>query len=132
MFQKFHNCLRCFFICYIDCMIVQANRVAIPMDIEIDKQHQNILDDTGYANMLFQTLNLRPGSGCFTAPVCSTWVFMLLGVSSNTFVLCLTNISNGTRYSLYGPAPILQAKVAWKFKKIDNEAVRRRKPPQHC
>ena len=63
----------------------QANRVAIPMDIEISEEQQNILSDIGYSNTLFQILNLRPGSGAFTAPVCSSWVFMRLELASNMF-----------------------------------------------
>ena len=45
------------------------------MDVVLSSDH-DILSDVGYANMLHQVLRLRPGSGKFTAPVCSTWVFM--------------------------------------------------------
>ena len=48
----------------------------MPMDIELDPTQQDIMSDVGYANLLVHTLSLSPGSGKFTAPVCSTWVFM--------------------------------------------------------
>ncbi|CAK9095839.1 unnamed protein product [Durusdinium trenchii] len=56
----------------------EARRAAVPMDVVLSSDH-DILSDVGYANMLHQVLRLRPGSGKFTAPVCSTWVFMSRG-----------------------------------------------------
>ena len=55
----------------------QESRHAVAMDLRYSQQH-DILTDKGFANMAFQILNLKPGSGHFTAPVCSTWVFMFL------------------------------------------------------
>ena len=59
----------------------QENRNAIPMDINYDKGTggQDILSSAGFANMLYQMCRVRVGGGAFTAPVCSTWVFMQLG-----------------------------------------------------
>lgn len=47
------------------------------MDIRYSGNH-DILTDRGFCNMVYQLLNLKPGTGHFTAPVCSTWVFMCL------------------------------------------------------
>lgn len=50
------------------------------MDIELDGSGQNILDNVGFCNMLHQVLRLEPGAGKWTAPVCSSWVFLCPGV----------------------------------------------------
>ncbi|CAK9069956.1 unnamed protein product [Durusdinium trenchii] len=39
----------------------------------------DLLSDSGFANALFWTLNLEPGSGALSAPVCSSWVFLSRG-----------------------------------------------------
>lgn len=36
----------------------------------------DILTPVGFANMIWQTLNLKPGAGFWSAPVCSTWVYL--------------------------------------------------------
>lgn len=59
----------------------QAGRRAIPMDIRLNEETQDIMSPLGFLNAVWQVCNLRPGAGFFTAPVCSTWVFMFL--SSN-------------------------------------------------
>ncbi|CAK9082755.1 unnamed protein product, partial [Durusdinium trenchii] len=55
----------------------QEQRDAVPMDLRYSSDH-DILSNQGFLNMVYQILNLRPGSGHFTAPVCSTWVFLRL------------------------------------------------------
>ena len=52
-------------------------------------QH-DIMSDVGYSNTLFLCLNLRPGTGCWLAPVCSTWVFMTLCLRSCLNLLFFT------------------------------------------
>ena len=54
------------------------------MDYEFDHVRQNILDTTGYSNMICHVLNLRPGSGAWVAPVCSSWVYMSRGSTGRT------------------------------------------------
>ena len=49
------------------------------MDIRYDEMNQDILSPAGFANHMYQCLRLRPGSGKFSAPVCSSWVYMRLG-----------------------------------------------------
>lgn len=49
----------------------------MPMDVELSEDH-NILTVKGFLNSCYQVLNLVPGSGAWTAPVCSSWTFMLL------------------------------------------------------
>lgn len=60
--------------------LVQESRDALAMDIKYSPpkfpEQQDILTDAGFSNMLFQVLNLKPGGNLWTAPVCSTWVFM--------------------------------------------------------
>ncbi len=48
------------------------------MDIEFSPEQQDIMGDVGFSNMLFQVLNLKPGAALWAAPVCSTWVYMIL------------------------------------------------------
>lgn len=55
------------------------------MDINIGGGLHDILSDVGFCNTLFQCLNLLPGSRRWLAPVCSSWVFMILGL----FQACL-------------------------------------------
>ncbi|CAE7441062.1 unnamed protein product [Symbiodinium necroappetens] len=44
----------------------------------------DILSSSGFANAMFQICNLKPGSGCLSAPVCSSWVFMSRGSTCRT------------------------------------------------
>lgn len=57
----------------------ECGRQAVPYDIELDSSSMNLLTPKGMANALFHVMNLKPGSGKLTAPVCSTFVFMPLG-----------------------------------------------------
>ena len=56
----------------------KEKRDALAMDLNFGED-QNILGDRGFANMLFQVLNLKPGSTLWAAPVCSTWVYLSFG-----------------------------------------------------
>ena len=51
------------------------------MDIAFGRD-QDILSDTGFSNMIYQVLNLKPGAAMWAAPVCSSWVFVKLGIGS--------------------------------------------------
>lgn len=57
------------------------------MDIRLDADTQDIMSPLGFLNAVWNVCNLKPGSGFFTAPVCSTWVFMPLGLKHLTIVL---------------------------------------------
>ena len=46
------------------------------MDINFHPKEQDIMSDVGFANMVYQVLNLKPGAAMWAAPVCSTWVYM--------------------------------------------------------
>lgn len=55
----------------------QEGRSVVAMDLKFHPQEQDILSDVGYANMVFQVLNLKPSvGGLWCAPVCSTWSWM--------------------------------------------------------
>ena len=56
----------------------KEKRAALAMDLNFGED-QNILGDCGFANMLYQVLNLKPGGSLWAAPVCSTWVFLSFG-----------------------------------------------------
>ena len=58
---------------------LQEGRTAVPMDVRYDPETMDMLTPQGFANALFQTLNIRPGCGKLTAPVCSTFVVAPLG-----------------------------------------------------
>ena len=60
------------------------HRRAVPFEIKLDAGNMDILSSAGYANALFQICNLKPGSGCLSAPVCSSWVFMSRGSTLRT------------------------------------------------
>lgn len=45
------------------------------MDLDLSESH-DILSTAGFLNSIFQVLNLRPGSGAWSAPVCSSWTWM--------------------------------------------------------
>ena len=57
---------------------LQAGRQAIPFEINLCPDSQDILSPQGFANALYQMLRLRPGAGALHAPVCSTWILMIL------------------------------------------------------
>lgn len=57
---------------------VQAGRSAIPFELLLDPSSQDILSPEGFANCCYQMLRLKVGGGAFHAPVCSTWVFLML------------------------------------------------------
>lgn len=67
---------------------MQEQRDAVPMDINFHPENQNIMTDIGFSNMLYQVLNLKPGGGLWAAPVCSTWVYMLLSQDIGPRTLC--------------------------------------------
>lgn len=56
----------------------QEKRSAVPMDLRYGDS-MDIMTDRGFSNMLFQVMNLLPGTGKFTAPVCATWIFVRPG-----------------------------------------------------
>ena len=58
-------------------MTGKAGRSAMPFDRELSSD-MDLLSPSGFCNALFYACNLRPGTGHMSAPVCSTWVFMLL------------------------------------------------------
>lgn len=69
---------------FLDChpllRTLQEQRSAVPMDINFSPD-QDIMSDVGFSNMLYQVLNLKPGAALWAAPVCSTWVYMILRYS---------------------------------------------------
>ena len=58
--------------------LVEAGRTAIPFELNLDPSKQNILSDEGFVNALYNTMRVRIAGGFLHAPVCSTWVFMIL------------------------------------------------------
>ena len=58
------------------------------MDIRLGAHH-DILSPIGFCNALAQLLAIKPGGGFFAAPVCSSWVFMMLGHGSQKTLFCL-------------------------------------------
>ena len=56
----------------------QEGRRAIPFDVRIDPQSMDLLSPQGFANALHAVCCLKPGSAALAAPVCSTFVFMIL------------------------------------------------------
>ena len=54
----------------------QEGRSAIPFDVKINDKTMDLLSPLGFANALYHTLNLKPGSGALSAPVCSTFVMV--------------------------------------------------------
>ena len=52
---------------------------SIPIDLDIDPYNMDLTTSRGFSNAIFQLLNVRPGGGHTSAPVCSTWVFMSRG-----------------------------------------------------
>lgn len=56
------------------------------LDIKFDPIGMNILSDAGFIQHLYQACRLRPGSGCLVAPVCSSFVFMILRIKSKLFL----------------------------------------------
>eukprot|EP00969_Alexandrium_andersonii_P021278 929209-Alexandrium_andersonii.AAC.1 len=53
-----------------------ANKVAVPFDISRDVHYNDINNSCGFLHALHMLMKVRPGGAHFTAPVCSSWVFM--------------------------------------------------------
>lgn len=51
--------------------------------------------------MLYQTLTVTPGSNLWCAPVCSTWVFLTLGLKNETLVTSPLKIAIWGHYHLW-------------------------------
>jgi len=60
------------------------NRKAVPMDVTYNGQTMDLLTPLGFSNAVYHTLNLRPGAGALTAPVCSTFVVVSMGSTLRT------------------------------------------------
>ena len=58
--------------------IYKAGRAAQPFDVELDSVNMDLTTSIGFSNALSYAANLEPGSGHTSAPVCSTFVFMIL------------------------------------------------------
>ena len=56
----------------------QEKREGVAMDLRFGPE-QDIMSDIGYANMIYQILNLKQGAAMWAAPVCSTWIFLFFG-----------------------------------------------------
>lgn len=52
------------------------NRKGLPLDLELDGDTMNIMTPHGFSNALWAVCQLKIGGGKFTAPVCSTWVYL--------------------------------------------------------
>ena len=62
--------------------VTQEGRRAVPFDITHDPENMDLLTDQGFANAIFHTCALLPGSGALSAPVCSTFVVVCPGLDS--------------------------------------------------
>lgn len=62
------------------------------MDLRFGPE-QNIMSSTGFANMIFQVLNVKPSGFLWAAPVCSTWVYMTMGC--NSFIVSILDLVLG-------------------------------------
>ena len=51
----------------------------MPFDLETDPERMDLMSPMGFANALYYACSLEPGSGHLSAPVCSSWVFMIFG-----------------------------------------------------
>lgn len=56
----------------------RENRNAVPFDVTYNGQTMDLLSPLGFSNAVYHTLNLKPGSGALSAPVCSTFVMVWL------------------------------------------------------
>ena len=65
-------------------IVPQEKRNGVPMDLRFGED-QDIMTDVGFSNMLYQTLNLRPGGALWAAPVCSSWIYLHIGFKSENF-----------------------------------------------
>lgn len=63
----------------------QEGRKCAAIDIEYGGKAMDIMSPEGFSHSLFQVLRLRAGSHLFLAPVCSTWVWVSLGVFRTCF-----------------------------------------------
>lgn len=53
------------------------------MDVAWGGEPMDLLSPEGFIGAIYHASRLAPGSGCLAAPVCSSFVYLSLGVSSN-------------------------------------------------
>lgn len=58
----------------------KEGRDAVPFDLELDGDRMDLSTPQGFCNALWSVARLRPGSGHMSAPVCSTFVIVFLGL----------------------------------------------------
>ena len=58
----------------------KEGRDAVPFDLELDGTRMDLSTSEGFCNAMWSVARLRPGGGHLTAPVCSTFVIVYLGV----------------------------------------------------
>ena len=62
-------------------VLVQEGRSqSIALDIRHDPKTMDLMDPRGFISACYHATCLKPGSGFLAAPVCSSFVFMLLGL----------------------------------------------------
>ena len=64
--------------------VASLGRSCVGYEINRDKVFMNILGGLGFLNALLLLLRVRPGGGAFSAPVCSTWVYVNRGTSKRS------------------------------------------------
>ena len=74
----------------------QAGRSAIALDVTYGGEEFDLLSDVGFLNALFHTANLEVGGSALTAPVCSTFVFMILTLADRPFRMFFSAINKST------------------------------------
>ena len=52
------------------------------MDVAWGGEPMDLLSPEGFIGAIYHASRLAPGSGCLAAPVCSSFVYLILGVSS--------------------------------------------------
>ena len=57
---------------------LEEGRSVFAYDIEYNREFMDIMSPQGYALAIFAVLNTKRAGGLTLAPVCSTWVFMIL------------------------------------------------------
>lgn len=61
------------------------------MDLVLGEATMNLATDHGFANALYHVCNLKEGAALMAAPVCGSWVFVLL--DSHGFIYILFKLS---------------------------------------
>ena len=68
----------------------QEGRKTMAMDVAWGGQSMDLMSPEGFIGAIYHACRLKPGTGGLAAPVCSSFVYLFLGLKANLGFHCIT------------------------------------------